>query len=185
MAARDVHDIVAHSLAVVIVQADAGRYAAGREREVLATVAQTARAALADVYHLIDLLRDEPERPDALHRLVGTVRTAGLDVRLDARPSVFDGVPAPVRTAALRVVRESLTNVLKHAGPDGAAEVTLRRTAAGVSVRVADRGATARPGTGHGITGMRERVTELGGTFEAGPQPGGFLVEATVPAAAR
>jgi len=227
-AAREIHDIVAHSLAVVIVQADGGRYAAvhaepwGREQaaEVLHTIGGAARSALGEVRGLIDMLHGEPVAPASLERLAGAVRAAGLPVRLDARRAVLDGLPTPVHTAVLRIVQESLTNVLKHGGRGATAEVAVRRTTAAVTVRVASREATANgdggagiggPGSsdtgtgdteagstgtgstgtgaggvglggGHGLAGMRERVGELGGTLTAGPRPGGFLVEATIPA---
>ncbi|MBO4209779.1 sensor histidine kinase [Micromonospora echinofusca] len=195
-AAREIHDIVAHSLAVVIVQADGGRYAAGHAElwdraqavEVLDTIGRTARSALGEVRGLIDLLRDEPAELGgaALERLVDAVRAAGLPVRLDAGRSVLDGLPGPVRTAVLRIVQESLTNVLKHAGPDATAEVMVARTGAAVTVRVANRGvAGADRGAGHGLTGMAERVGELGGTLTAGRRSDGFLVEVSVPAGTR
>ncbi|MEV4895003.1 histidine kinase, partial [Nonomuraea sp. NPDC055795] len=135
-AAREIHDIVAHSLTVVIVQADGAAYAAEHARpwdrgdagRVFATIGRAARSALGEVRGVIDVLRDADEGPDHSHgaglgiaelrHLVDSVRAAGLDVKAEAAPAVFDDVPTAIRFAVLRVVRESLTNVLKHAGLD-------------------------------------------------------------------
>ncbi|MFI7597293.1 sensor histidine kinase [Actinoplanes sp. NPDC049681] len=199
-AAAEIHDIVAHSLTVVIVQADGGRYAAEhaetwdrKEAEnVLTTIADTARTALAEVRGLIRMLHepaDDPAGADlaALRRLLGSVRASGLPVAVTAEPTWFDEVPAVVRLAALRIVREALTNVLKHAGPGATATVTMQREQGTVRLRVEDDGGSATdvpPGAGHGIDGMRHRVRALGGTLTAGPRTGsGFAVEATLPAA--
>ncbi|HEX8866395.1 MAG TPA: histidine kinase, partial [Lentzea sp.] len=136
-AAREIHDIVAHSLTVVIVQTNGAEYAATHAEPwdradaaaVLATIGQTARSALAEVREVIDVLRDSDpgEHPEArvgaaeLRQLVDSVQTAGLSVVLDVAPDAFDRLPAPVRFALVRVVREALTNVLKHAGEDASA----------------------------------------------------------------
>jgi signal transduction histidine kinase len=206
-AAREIHDIVAHSLTVVIVQADGAEYAAEHARPwdrtdartVLSTIARTARTALSEVRDVIDVLRDPAGADDAagpsvgladLEQLVVTVRAAGLPVEVHADPAVFAETPAAVGFAVLRVVREALTNVLKHAGAQATARVTVERTPEAVRVQVEDdgvgRGAgvvTAEPG--HGLAGMRERLRALDGVLTAGPRPaGGFGVEATIPVAA-
>jgi signal transduction histidine kinase len=205
-AAREIHDIVAHSLTVVIVQADGAEYAAEHAQPwdradagaALATIARTARTALTEVRGVIDVLRD-PEAADEpaglsvgrsdLGQLVAAVRAAGLPVEVHADPAVFEQLPAAVGFAVLRVVRESLTNVLKHAGARATARVAVERTPQAVRVRVEDDGAgrvldlVAAPG--HGIGGMRERLRALDGALAAGPRPGGgFGVEATIPVAA-
>ncbi|MGX6603324.1 sensor histidine kinase [Micromonosporaceae bacterium Da 78-11] len=195
VAAREIHDIVAHSLAVVIVQADGGRYAVehaeppdnARAAAVLGTIGHTARSALAEVRGVIEMLRDERGEVDAavLDRLVGTVRAAGLAVRTTVDREAFERLPARTREALLRVVQEALTNVLRHAGPDASAEVTVAGDDQAIRVRVSND--APRPVTGpasvggHGLVGMRERLDELGGSLSAEPRPGGFLVEATVP----
>jgi signal transduction histidine kinase len=202
-AAREIHDIVAHSLTVVIVQADGAEYAAEHAqpwdradaRAVLATIARTARTALTEVRGVIDVLRDpeatdDPAEPSVgladLGQLVTAVRAAGLPVEVHADPAVFEQAPAAVRFAVLRVVREALTNVLKHAGAQATARVAVELTPDAVRVRVEDDGAgavAAEPG--HGLGGMRERLRALDGVLAAGPRPGGgFGVEATIPVAA-
>lgn len=209
-AAREIHDIVAHSLTVVIVQADGGEYAAmhahpwSREDAgaVLATIGRTARSALSEVRGVIDMLRDTDTGTTVgktpavdlaeLDRLVDAVRAAGLPVGVQAEPVVFDQVPTVVRFTVLRVVQEALTNVLKHAGTCARAQVLVQQRDGAVTVRIEDDGsggalvdgATARGGSGpgHGLGGMQERVSTLGGVLTAGPRPGcGFVVEATIP----
>lgn len=219
LAAAEIHDIVAHSLTVVIVQADGAEYAAehatawerAEARAALATIGRTARTALTEVREVIAMLRD-PEPVEAggvrigvaeLGQLIGSVRAAGLPVEVDADPSVFDELPAAVGLAVLRVVRESLTNVLKHAGGQSAAQVTIHRKVGSVRVCIVDDGVGDRPelaaaapgptawptagqaaGSGHGLDGMRERLSALDGVLVAGPRPGrGFLVEAVIPVA--
>jgi signal transduction histidine kinase len=203
-AAREIHDIVAHSLTVVIVQADGAEYAAEHAqpwdrtdaRTVLTTIARTARTALAEVRGVIDVLRD-PEAADHpagpsvgladLGQLVTTVRAAGLPVEVHADPAAFEQTPAAVRLAVLRVIRESLTNVLKHAGAQATARVAVERTPETLRVRVEDDGSgVVSAGPGHGLDGMRERLRALDGDLTAGPRPdGGFGVEATIPVVAR
>ncbi|HLS26443.1 MAG TPA: histidine kinase [Beutenbergiaceae bacterium] len=257
--AREMHDVVAHSLSVVISQADGGRYAAASDpaaaERALSTIADTGRSALADLRRILGVLRDEdgalalaPQpTQDDLHTLVTPLREAGLDVSLDqvgaARP-----VPAATGLGIYRIVQESLTNVLKHAGPDARAyvvlhwhpnhlELTVTNTSGARGARgasdaggetgqsvapgaggapgadghpgagvaggadsapgadggpgagaaqgaVADWDAAAGGGTGHGLVGMRERATMLGGDLGAGPYPdGGWWVRAIIPLA--
>ncbi|WP_143133779.1 sensor histidine kinase [Actinoplanes philippinensis] len=207
-AAREIHDIVAHSLTVVIVQADGAEYAAGhaqpwdraQARTVLATIARTARTALTEVRGVIDVLRDpesadDPDGPPVgltdLGQLVAAVRSAGLPVEVHVDPAAFDRTPAAVGFVVLRVVRESLTNVLKHAGAHAVARVAVERTPRAVEVSVEDDGVghpvCGPAGTaGHGLDGMRERLRAVDGTLTAGPRPdGGFGVRATIPLAVR
>jgi signal transduction histidine kinase len=195
--ARDLHDVVAHHISVIAVQAEAAQevLAAHPERaeRAMATVAETARTALGELRRMLGLLRSDAGRapqPDlgAVDELVASVRGAGLAVEVrttgPARP--VDGV---VGVTAYRIVQEALTNVLRHADARRAC-VDLAFDADALVIRVADDGRgprAARPGAtngggGQGIVGMRERVTVLGGRLETGPAPdGGFTVEARLP----
>jgi signal transduction histidine kinase len=196
--ARELHDVVAHSLSVVIAQADGGRYA-GREDPAAATgaleaIAATGRQALTDMRSLLGVLREGggqeyAPQPDvaAIPELVEDVRSSGLDVDL-----IVEGTPRPLppgpQLAAYRIVQESLTNVLKHAGPAGRAWVRLhwRPDALELSVLDDGRGAAAAvaesDGNGQGLLGMRERAELHGGRLDAGPRPGGgFGVHAALP----
>lgn len=197
--ARELHDIVAHSLSVVVTQADGARYAAppsaGPVLPALEAIAETARASLADMRRLLGVLRDgDSAAPIApaetladLPRLIETVRSSGLQVRFTA--AVREGVPlsAGAQLVLFRVIQESLTNVLKHGGPAATAEVTLTSGDTGLEVRVRDDGLGSRAavdseGSGHGLLGMRERVALYHGTVEAGPRDGrGFEVVARLP----
>ncbi|MGP9538975.1 sensor histidine kinase [Brachybacterium sp. AOP43-C2-M15] len=193
--AREMHDVVAHSLSVIIAQADGGRFVAAQKPEkageVLGTIGTTGRAALADMRSLLGVLRQEDETsfgpqpgPEMLPDLVERVRAAGLDVDLDLGSSLED-LPQALGMSLFRLVQESLTNVLKHAGPDASAAVRILRDDQQVTVEVLDDGQGVDPasdGQGHGLTGMRERMSVFGGTLQAGPLPSrGFRVLATVP----
>jgi signal transduction histidine kinase len=200
--ARELHDVVAHSLAVMIVQADGARFALDGEpeeaRAAVRQVADTGRDALQDMRRLVGVLRgtgDEgPTAEDGLRRVtldqLGTlVERAGLPIELDVsgeRPPL----PPAVELTVYRLVQEALTNVLRHAGKDARGRLAVRYGATSVEVEMADDGGgtiaarDGRPG-GHGIVGMRERVAVHGGTFEAGPVlGGGWRVRATIPLAA-
>lgn len=209
--AREMHDVVAHSLAVVVVQADGALYAAGqalasppssgpdraaleRAAQTLETVAATARGSLADTRRLVGVLREdgftaelEPQQGLAeLGDLVGRVRDSGLQVHLEVRGAV-DDLPPEVDRAAYRVVQEGLTNVLKHAGPDPVVEVDVLRMPTVLVIRITDDGeGPAGPVealAGNGLVGMAERVEVLDGTLHAGPRGrGGWEVLATIPA---
>ncbi|MET4079739.1 sensor histidine kinase [Janibacter sp. UYMM211] len=195
--AREMHDVVAHSLAVVVVQADGGAYAAtsspqwDREQatQTLETIAATAREALAETRRLVGVLRADEldgyaptESVADLPALVHRVRSSGLPVELVSDD--LDGVSRDVGLAALRIVQEALTNVIKHAGPGAIASVRVRRDD-GLCVTVEDdgRGAAATDdGQGYGVVGMRERASALGGHLTAGPRSGGgYLVTAHLP----
>jgi signal transduction histidine kinase len=200
--ARDVHDVVAHSLSVVVVQADGASYAAEhadrwtRDEAVaaLTAIGQTARVALAETRRVVGVLREDSGSADHgsepgladLDRLVAAVRSAGVPV--DATlPEVDPDVAADVQLAAYRVVQEGLTNVLKHAGAEARSEVLVERVPRGLRVTVADDGlgGSARSdGPGSGLAGMRERVAATGGHLVAGPRArGGYAVTATLPVA--
>jgi signal transduction histidine kinase len=194
--ARELHDVVAHSLSVVIAQADGGLYAGRTEPEkaigALEQIAATGRQALTDMRSLLGVLREDGRQeyapqPDvaAIKELVEDVRTSGLDVDL-----IEEGLPQPMpagpQLAAYRIVQESLTNVLKHAGPAGRAWVRLqwRDDALELSVLDDGRGAAAVPsdGQGQGLRGMVERAALHGGRLTAGPRHGGgFGVSAVLP----
>jgi signal transduction histidine kinase len=192
------HDVVAHSLSVVIAQADGGRYAGRADPAVasdaLEAIAATGRQALADMRSLLGVLREEGReeyapQPDvaAIPGLVEDVRASGLDVDLLVEGSPSE-LPAGPQLAAYRIVQESLTNVLKHAGPAGRAWVRLpwRPDALELSVLDDGRGASAAmveaDGAGQGLLGMSERARLHGGRVDAGPRPGGgFGVHAVLP----
>ncbi|NYJ05666.1 sensor histidine kinase [Petropleomorpha daqingensis] len=194
--ARELHDVVAHSLSVVIAQADGGLYAGRTDPDkatgALEQIAATGRQALTDMRSLLGVLREDGRQeyapqPDvaAIKELVEDVRTSGLDVDL-----IEEGLPQPMpagpQLAAYRIVQESLTNVLKHAGPAGRAWVRLqwRDDALELSVLDDGRGAAAvlSDGQGQGLRGMVERAALHGGRLTAGPRHGGgFGVHAALP----
>ena len=195
--ARELHDVVAHSLSVVIAQADGGRYAGRTDPEAatgaLEAIAATGRQALTDMRSLLGVLREGggqeyAPQPDvaAIPALVEDVRTSGLDVDL-----IVEGEPRPMpagpQLAAFRIVQESLTNVLKHAGPASRAWVRLQWRPDALELSVLDdgRGASAMVGSdgnGQGVRGMHERATLHAGRLEAGPRSGGgFGVHAALP----
>ncbi|MDR6171323.1 histidine kinase [Curtobacterium sp. SORGH_AS_0776] len=190
--ARDMHDIVAHSLAVVIAQADGARYALKADPaiadEALGTISSTARRALGDVRELLGALRHEqgtaptPEIDD-IDRLIGEMRGVGLDVRVE-REGDSSGLPTTTQLAVYRIVQESLTNAWKHGEPNTpvCASLTYRPDTVEITVvnRRADDG-TRGPGTGHGLVGMRERATMTGGTMTAGPRGDDFAVAVRMP----
>jgi signal transduction histidine kinase len=201
--ARELHDVVAHSMSVIAVQSGVGAHVAeSRPEEVgkaLATIEATSRATLEELRRLLGVLRQDSE-PQAslapvpgladLDSLLGEVAKAGLAVRLQVEGTASP-LPAGVDLSAYRIVQEALTNVVKHAGP-AQAQVMIGYRDRDVTVEVTDdgRGAAApagdgRGGTGHGLVGMRERVAAFGGDLEAGPRPGGgFRVAARLPLAA-
>lgn len=197
--ARELHDIVAHSLAVIVVQADGGAAAAAKNpevaTEVLRTIAETSRQALAEMRALVGVLRSDGAigEPDgylpqpglaSLDRLVDQIRQSGVDVVLH----LADDLPPLSPTMDLtvfRIVQEGLTNVLKHAGPAATAQVEIAVSDGDLAIEVVDdgRGAAAvSDGAGNGIQGMRERLAVLDGRLWAGPRPGGgFRLRAAVP----
>lgn len=196
--AREMHDIVAHSLSVIITQADGGRYASAADPAVgprtLETIADTGRTSLREMRRLLGVLRGGEEtstRPlpalADVDDLVRTLRGTGLHVDCTQSGQPQRPLPAGAELTAYRVVQESLTNVLKHAGPRAQATVDLSWNGRGLSIEVSDdgRGAAADPnqqGTGQGIRGMTERIKLYDGTLTALPKTGGgFLVSALIP----
>jgi signal transduction histidine kinase len=192
--AREMHDVVGHSLAVISLQAGvAERLLETRPDEVrksVAAIRKVSREALTELRAELALLRGDgspAERapaPDlrALPRLVDSMREAGLQVELEFDPDQKP-VPEIVAAAAYRIAQESLTNVVRHAGVGVHTTVRVEFDGKNLQVEVADdgRGAVGEP-AGSGIDGMRERVAVLGGEFAAGPRPqGGFRVWASIP----
>nr|WP_296070139.1 histidine kinase [uncultured Actinoplanes sp.] len=180
--ARDLHDGVAHAMATINVQAAAASHVLAKRPEAagaaLAAIRQASGEALDELTAMLKLLREPAARAPApglgtLAELAGTVRAAGLPVSLTVDGPV-ETVPGAVGTAAYRIVQESLTNVVRHAGASRAL-VTVTAGERGLTVEVRDDGAGARdwPGAGVGITGMRERAESTGGRLAAGPIAGG------------
>jgi signal transduction histidine kinase len=193
--ARELHDVVAHSISLMTVQAGAERLTLGRERprtaEALSQIETTGRQALAEMRRLLGMLRGPGEEVDLapqpglgqLAALAERITRAGLPVEL-----TVEGDPAPVSPgvdiSAYRIAQEGLTNALKHAHA-ARARLRVAYRGDGVEIEIADDGQGGPPavnGTGHGLTGMRERVALYGGTLEAGPQPeGGWALRARLP----
>ncbi|MFF8904154.1 sensor histidine kinase [Streptomyces olivaceoviridis] len=202
--ARDLHDVVAHHIALVNVQAGVAAHVMDKRpdqaKEALAHVREAGRSALDELRATVGLLRQsgDPEAPtepapglSRLEELADTFRSAGLPVSV-ARADQGTELPAAVDLAAYRIVQEALTNVRKHAGPEAGAEVSVVRVGPNVEVTVLDdglgepggpeAGRAFEDGGGHGLLGMRERVTALGGALTTGPRyGGGFRVHAILP----
>lgn len=196
--ARDLHDVLAHTIAVIGVQADVAAELLdddpGRARTAIQTIREAGRHALADLRNTIGVLRtrasaDEPRPPAPgladLDALVSPARAAGLSVNVDVRGQ-RPGLPPSVDLTAYRVVQESLTNVLRHANASQV-DVVIDYLPSSVDISVTDDGTAAATGShtggsGHGLLGMRERVSALGGTIIAAPGPaGGFTVSTHLP----
>ena len=202
--ARELHDVVAHGLSVMVVQAAAARRVlkngiasaddTARAEKAIAAVEDTGRASLDEMRRLLGVLRPGTDDQTSLaplpgledlDQLVDQVESAGLPVAMAIEGEVRS-LPPGIELSAYRIVQESLTNAIKHAGP-AEARVTLSYDTNGLAVEVADdgRGGAARPGDAHagqGLRGMRERVESIGGTFQAGPKAGGgYRVKAKLP----
>lgn len=203
--ARDLHDVVAHHIALVNVQAGVAAHVMDKRpdqaKQALAHVREASRSALNELRATVGLLRQsgDPEAPTepapASRSSASSWRACarrGCPSRWPARPGE-PPLPSAVDLAAYRVIQEALTNVRKHAGPGAKAEVSVVRVGATAEVMILDNGrgngagtGPAAPGGGHGLLGMRERVTALGGTLTAGPRyGGGFRVHAILPVEAR
>jgi signal transduction histidine kinase len=198
--ARELHDVVAHSMSVIAVQSGVGAHVAATQpeeaRKALAAIETTSRSALNELRRLLGVLREEGEPQGSLapvpglaglDALLAQMGEAGLAVKLRVEGARAP-LPAGIDLSAYRIVQEALTNVLKHAGV-ARAQVVIGYGEKEISIEVTDDGRRAAPraavdplGTGHGLTGVRERVALLGGDFEAGQQPGGgFRVAARLP----
>jgi signal transduction histidine kinase len=193
--ARELHDIVAHHVSVMVVQADGARYALrtdpDRAETALTAISTTGRQALTEMRRLLGVLRSAGAQNSLapvpglgeLRELLDQARAAGLEVSYTLTGTPRE-LPEGAELAAYRVVQESLTNTRKHGGLAATAAVTLRYEPDGLTVEVIDDG-IASPGNepaGHGLAGMRERIAMYGGTVQAGPlQGGGFGVTARLP----
>lgn len=196
--ARELHDIVAHSLSVIVVQAEGGRALAAkrpeRAPEVLGTIAETSREALEEMRRMVGLLRSGG--PEQGQESAGYLPTPGLADIADlvrktsdrAHLTVYGDPPAVSQALGLtayRIIQESLTNVLKHGGPKAVAQVRVGYMPSAIQLEIADDGrgsAATSDGQGHGLRGMRERVAVHGGRLAAQPRPGGgFQVQASLP----
>jgi signal transduction histidine kinase len=193
--ARDLHDILAHAMSVITVQAGVGAHLLDRDpgqaARALRVIEETGRAALAEMRRLLGAMRAEDDPPTepqpglaSLDRLAAQATAAGVPVELQvegaARP-----LPAGLEVSAYRIAQEALTNTIKHA-PGGRARVIVRYRPHTMELEVVDSGGPGprRPGPGdggHGLRGMRERVALYGGVLEAGPFDGGFRVLASFP----
>jgi signal transduction histidine kinase len=189
--ARELHDVVAHAISVIVLQARGARHAEGAERdEALEAIESTGAGALAEMRRLLHMLRADDEavalapQPslEQLDHLLEQVRDAGMPVELrfegERRP-----LPPGIDVSAYRIVQEALTNALKHAGP-ARARVNVRFTDEALELEIADSGTGDGngAGTGHGLAGMQERVAVFGGRLETGPRSGGgFTVRARLP----
>jgi signal transduction histidine kinase len=201
--ARELHDVVAHNVSVMVVQADGAAYvldaSPDQAKQALETISSTGRAALAEMRRLLGLLRAGDDgggeyvpQPgvEQLTDLMDQVRGAGLPVRFEVT-----GQPQPLTTSlqltAYRVVQEALTNARKHGGPQVTASVRLTYRDSELDLLIEDDGRGARrelceaggpDGLGHGLIGMRERVGMVSGTLDAGPRPGGgFRISVALP----
>lgn len=196
--ARELHDVVAHHVSLMGVQAGAARRVLpsdpAKSEELLNAIESSSRETVAELHRLLGFLRREEE--DALmpqpnlrqiETLIGQIQDAGLQVSLTVEGESRPLSPG-VELSAFRIVQEALTNTLKHAGP-AQASVTIHYTESALEIEICDDGAGAAPesqGSGNGMLGMRERVSLLGGSFRAGPRRGdGFRVQATLPLNAR
>ncbi len=188
--ARDMHDVVAHSLAVVIAQADGARYAAAADPDAattaLGTISTTARAALADVRLLLTQLRhSQAEGPQPtladLEALYAQVRAAGVELRVTVDPVPPGQPPAALQLAVYRILQEALTNALRHGGGPVSVSLAWHPDLVDLEVRNPLRAADGPASSGHGLVGMRERASLVGGRLEATPRGGEFVVAATLP----
>jgi signal transduction histidine kinase len=202
--ARELHDVVAHNVSVMVVQADGAAYvldsAPDQAKKALETISSTGRQALAEMRRLLGVLRTGEHKeageyvpqPDVeqIDDLVQQCRTSGLpvDFKVEGTPRPL---PSGVELTAYRIVQEALTNTRKHGGPNTGASVRLVYFDDGLGLLVEDDGKGAPhelyeeggvDGQGHGLIGMRERVGMVGGTLDAGPRPGGgFRISALLP----
>ncbi|MFG2960294.1 sensor histidine kinase [Streptomyces sp. NPDC048291] len=202
--ARELHDVVAHNVSVMVVQADGAAYvldaAPDQAKKALETISSTGRQALAEMRRLLGVLRTGEHKevgeyvpqPDVeqIDELIEQCRSSGLpvDFKVEGTPRPL---PSGVELTAYRIVQEALTNTRKHGGPNTGASVRLVYFDDGLGLLVEDDGKGAphemyeeggADGQGHGLIGMRERVGMVGGTLDAGPRPGGgFRISALLP----
>ena len=195
--ARELHDVLAHSISIINVQAGAALHHLDsnpdQAREALITVRDAGKEVLRELRSSLGVLRDPatdidaaPRAPtpgiDEIDHLIAATRSAGIDVTLKCHGDL-DAIPADISLAVYRIVQEGLTNVTRHAGATSAT-VTIDHRPGELVVQVDDNGSgsSTEPSHGHGLTGMKERVTALGGHLHAGSRPeGGFRVEGRIP----
>jgi signal transduction histidine kinase len=192
--ARELHDVVAHNVSLIVIQAQALEHTArdAPARETAQTIARLGRNAMSEMHRTLELMRADGRQEElapqpGLHDLgplLASAQSAGINVELSVTGSGRP-LPAGVELSAYRIVQEALTNVIKHSGAE-TASVQLRYGEHRLELEILDHGAGAalagRPHAGHGLLGMRERVALFGGRFEAGPVNGrGYRVLATLP----
>jgi signal transduction histidine kinase len=198
--ARDMHDVISHSVSVMVIQAGGAAQVlesdSARAKEALEAVQRTGRQALGELSHLLGVLREHGEeiglepQPGLgdVDALIDRARSSGVAVEV-RREGATDGLPPGIELSIYRILQESLTNVLKHSGAKRA-RILLRYRTDGVELEVSDEGpaptsaGVPSPATegGHGLIGMQERVGAYGGTLQAGPQEnGGYRVRALIP----
>jgi signal transduction histidine kinase len=194
--ARELHDVVAHNLTVMIALSDGASYALrddpGEAERALETASRTGREALAEMRRLLGVLREDQQTADPdpqpgvpqIDALVEQVRAAGVPVSYRVSPG-SRMLPQGIQLTMFRIVQEALTNTLKHAGLSATAEVEVVATETDVRLSVSDTGTTTAPPNGNGgsgLRGMRERAAVYGGVVQAGPRPqGGWVVSAQLP----
>ena len=191
--ARELHDVIGHSISLITIQSEAAARSARTNPAAvpgfLATISAAGREALTEMRHVLAVLRPDAQAElspqpglEALPELVARLEAGGLRTRLDVQRM---DLPPGIALAVYRIVQESLTNVLKHAGTAASAGVTVTRSGGSVRVSVHDDGAGLSgpvSSAAHGIIGMRERAALYGGSLRTGPRPdGGFEVEAVIP----
>jgi signal transduction histidine kinase len=196
--ARELHDVIGHSISLIAIQSEAAARSARSNPDAVpafvSAISAASRQALAEMRGVLAVLRpDATVQPttgelgpqpglEQVGELVASLRAGGLETRLEVEPM---HLPPGIALAVYRIVQESLTNVLKHAGADAKAGVTITNSGGTVRVSVHDDGAGPSgraSSTAHGIVGMRERVAAYGGTLRTGARPGGgFEVEASIP----
>lgn len=193
--ARELHDVIAHNLSTIVVQAGAARLnmnaSEGERQRAILSIEEAARSALSEMRALLGLVRAlddsvelEPQPGlEDLEELCRRVTEAGVPVDLSIQGDV-EQIPEGVKLSVYRIVQESLTNVLKHAGPRASADVALRVDSTGLSIDVTDTGMgpDGEAGGGHGLIGIRERVALYEGEFSAEARPeGGFAIRIRLP----
>ncbi len=187
--ARELHDIVAHSLSVVIVQAQAAQRVLGKDEEAvieaLEAIEHTGRSSMADIRSVVGYLRDNASYDvELLDDLYQSFEKAGLKIKVQILGEKVEGPPL-VNKTAYRIVQEALTNVMKHGGPNAKATVRFTYTSDSLTIRVEDTGrglAANKVPPGYGLLGMKERAEALGGSLATGPRAGGgFFVKASLP----
>jgi signal transduction histidine kinase len=194
--AQELHDVVAHHISVMSILSSGARRTLTRDPkaadEALATIEETGRTVLREMRNLLQVLRQDHNQEDPLHPqpgisaiagLVDQVRETGLEVNFTCEQHLDDLGPGLALTV-YRIVQESLTNAIKHAGP-ATATVAIHYDGKIITIEVSDNGRGPQPGNtrpGHGLIGMRERVAVFGGTLRVGPRPGGgYRMVATIP----